>query len=379
MFYIALFILFLLATLFALWAKNKKVEMAIAIILTLITIIVGTIRWKTGYDWYYYFRFYLYIKRYIHSYSELGVSFEPLFTAFYFIAKGTGIGYVLVQFLQIFIIASVKLSIFKRYTPYIALAIFINFMMFPDIVTVRNFLAATVALYSTRFVENKRPIPFLITILIATNIHFSSLLAILFYPIYHTRFSIGIKSAFIILSIVIGFSGIFGKILGLIGGSVTGSSTLAYKLNIYANAMEEESLPDTSTAIIILGILRRIVVFPIIFYFEEKYFRKDKLFKGFSNLFVFGNIIYFIVGNDLRIFQRMSIPFYLCEVLLLVWIYSRTKAKGIFLTFVLLYGLSKFIYIYKDNPLITPYITIFNSDAPQPRWDKYKPPPPFKE
>lgn len=379
MFYIILFLFFLLVTLFALWAKNRKVERFLAVSLTLIIIFFGTIRWKTGYDWYFYLRFYTYIKNYIDSYSDLKVSFEPIFTSFYFLAKATGIGFILVQFIQIFIISTLKFSIYKRYTPYIVLAIFLNFMMFADMVTVRNFLAGSIALYSLKYVETKRILPFLIAILIAINIHYSAILAFLFYPIYHTRFSIGIKSIFLLLAIVIGLTGVFGMIFGFLGSSVSGGGTFAYKLNVYAELMEDDNLDETSPVIIVLGIVRRIIVFPIIFYFEEKYFKKDKLFRGVSSLFVFGNVIYFIVGNDLRIFQRMSIPFYLCEVLLLVWIFAKVKVKSIYFTFLLLYGMSKFSYIYINNQLVYPYITIFNPNEPQAFWDKYGPPKPFKE
>lgn len=377
--YIVLFIVFFVVAVIALMAKNRKIEIGLAVFLTMLTIAMGTIRWKTGFDWYYYMRFYQYIKYYITSYSDLKISFEPIFTSFYFLAKATDIGFVLVQFIQIFVIATLKYSVYKRYTPYIVLAIFINFMLFSDIVTVRNFMAGAVALYSIRYIEAKRKLPFFITILIAANIHLSSIIAILFYPIFYSRSSIGLKSFFLLISIVIGFTGIFGQLLNSMGSLVTGGSLFATKVSHYANAMEEENLPETSTVIIILGILRRIIIFPFIFYFEEKYFKKDKLFRGFSNLFVFGNVIYFIVGNDLRIFQRMSVPFYLCEVLLLVWIFAKVKVKSLFFTFLVLYGLSKYYYVYNDNPFVSPYISIFDPDTPQPRWDIYKPPPPFKE
>lgn len=377
--YIVLFIVFFVVTVIALLAKNRKIEISLAVFLTILTIVMGTIRWKTGFDWYYYMRFYQYIKYYITSYSDLKISFEPLFTSFYFLAKATDIGFVLVQFLQIFIIASLKFSIYKRYTPYIVLAIFINFMMFPDIVTVRNFLAGAITLFSLRFVENKRIVPFFITILFAANFHASALAALLFYPIYHSRFSIGMKSVFLVLSIVVGFSGIFGQLLSIVGGLVSGDSLIAYKISNYSTEMEEGTLQETSPVIIILGMVRRLMIIPLIFFFEEKYFKQDKLFKGVSNLFIFGNVIYFIVGNDLRIFQRMSVPFYLCEVLLLVWIFTKVKFKSLFFAFLVLYGLSKYYYIYKDNPFISPFISIFDPETPQPRWDIYKPPPPFKE
>lgn len=352
---------------------NRKIDKLLALIFASLLVVIGTIRWKTGFDWGSYYGFYVYVSEYVSSWRELEVFFEPIFTSFYFIAKYSGFGFVFVQFLQIFLIMTIKYQVLKRYTPYLLLGLFLNFCFFPDIVTVRNYLAGTVVLLSLKFIEEKRILPFLFTILVATNIHVSSAFALLMYPLYHKNYALTLKISAILLSVVIGLSGILDKVLGPIVGLFGGY--VGDKLSFYV----EGEGASKGTLGVILGLSRRLIILPIILYFEYKHFKDDKLFRGLSNLFIFGNIIYFIVGNGaLSIFQRFSIPFYLIEVILLIKIYSKLKIKSFFFIFLMLYGFSKFYFIYNSAATVQPYINIFDyKDKTSTYWEHLKDPLPF--
>jgi len=376
MFYLVLFFIVAIVAILNQYLWNRKIDRVLSVIFCLVLITLGTIRWKTGFDWLPYQSFYIYVRDYITHWSELKISFEPIFTSFYFIAKHTGLGFIFVQFLQILIIILCKYSVYKRYTPYVFLALFLNFCFFPDIVTIRNYLAASVVLVSLKFVEQRRLFPFILTILIATNIHFSSIVSLLIYPIYYRMVSLPFKIAMILLCIVLGLVGVFEYILLPFKGVLEGSA--GEKLNYYVNASESGTANTKGFMSIILGLSRRLIILPFILYFEFKHFKEDRVYRGLSNLFIFGNCVYFLVGNSsFMIFQRISIPFYLCEVLLLVMIFAKTRLKLFIMSFFVLYGFVKYYYIYNEAATVQPYITIFNYKEKESKyWEIWKPEPP---
>lgn len=356
MFLYFLFIVLLISTYCSLSIDSRKNDRRLSVFFSVIFIIIGTIRWKMGGDWGTYYRYF----KYVQSAPRLVVMFEPLFTSFYIIAKYTLNSFVVVQFLQVFFCVWLKYKGFEKYSNYMMFAVFLNFCFYlSDMFTVRNYLAACIAFWSCRYIEEKRPIAFLLAILAAVNVHFASIMMLLAYPLWNLRLSIWIKSAFLISSLIIGLSGIFNFLVSKSPLLINiFSESAAVKLSYYDNIGDVSAEDEVDGIIKILGIIKRIFFIPMFLYFEKYYFNENKKYRAISNLFIFGNCIYFM-AIDFRIFQRLSIPFYIFEIPLLLMVYKKFRYKILYFLMIAVYGLSKTIANIETRAL-QEFVTIFN-------------------
>lgn len=90
--------------------------------------------------------------------------------------------------LLFFIVASISIfayySIFRKYSPYIALSFFIYLSLlyvFREVVQIRNGVACALVLYSIRFIHEQKIKKYIMTILIASSFHLTALVGFSFY------------------------------------------------------------------------------------------------------------------------------------------------------------------------------------------------------
>jgi hypothetical protein len=366
MFLFALFGLLFIVTFFSLAYFDEERDRKFAISFSILFVIIGTIRWKMGGDWGTYYRFFGYIR--ISNFPP--VAYEPLFTLCYIIAKYTLNSFIVVQFIQVLTCVYFKYKGFKRYSNHLMLATFLNYCFYlSDMFTVRNYFAAAIAFWGCKYVEDKKPFKFVLCVLLASNIHMSTILVLVAYPLWHARISIWTKSIFLISSIILGLSGLFTTIVSKSAIFLAlFSEQAAYKLDYYDQIGDVNADKEGSGMILLLGIIKRLIFIPIIFYFEKTTYSNDKRYKALTTLFIFGNFIYFLT-LDFKIFQRLSIPFYIFEIPILIYIYQKSKFNLTFLLILGVYGLSKVI-VGIDIRDLYQFVTIFNTSATT-YWDKF--------
>jgi hypothetical protein len=174
--------------------KKSNERMILIFLVCIIIFFIGP-RYKTGLDWLSYLHYFnsvldTKVSDFEYGYRILNVTFRRLFDS-----------YFILQFAVtcFFVIASYRFV--KKYSsfPIISLYLLVVFFTFNVLMSiVRQSLAMGIILYSTKYIINRKPFKFLLTILIASMFHVSAVLTI---PLYILNRNIG--KAFPIFCIVI--------------------------------------------------------------------------------------------------------------------------------------------------------------------------------
>lgn len=327
----------------------------------LFCILLGGLRWNTGTDWIQYYKFFMNHQSW-RSFNNK--SFEFLYTLLNFIVKQFSEKYTSFLFVLTFLCIFIKVKALKCYTKYTGLAFFLYFCFyFADIFAVRQSLAISILFFSVQYIINKKITPFIICVLIATGIHNSSIIFIFAYKIFWMKQN---KAKVFVLIIFAFFFGLVGIRLFLIIARVLFEplgtlGRFSRKILTYTTIYAETF--QASTVSIILGILKRSIILPL-FYMCDKKFKKDEKFSGFLNLFTAGNIVYLLFAKYLTVFQRLTTPYIIFEIVLIPYLLFSTKKnylRYIYMGLILLYALFKLYYginAYKEY--YCPYYSIFN-------------------
>lgn len=224
----------------------------------------------------------------------------------------------------------------------------------------RQLLALAICLYSLKYAINKKFVPFLLCISIATLFHTSALL-FSFYYLFNRDLKKRTIFSLLTLSIVIGFSSIpsfvFNSIAGFFG------ETLSQKAEYYIDGSNLGGV-DLSA----LGLLRRILVLFVGLYLYQPIVQRAPTFKIFFNGYLAGLLLYFMFAHSLLIVvNRGSLYFTVMEAFILASIPVVLKddsSKKIALGALLLYSIVAFYQSINAYPdLFIPYQGIFiNTD-----------------
>ncbi len=344
-------------------SKSRKVWLYASFVIFFI--LLSGLRWRTGSDWDAYHFFYT---QYDPSILWFNIAMDPGFGK-------------MIHFLRIFskdftfyllfiacITISLKSIFFYKYTDALFLALIIYWSNFlADITPVRQSLAISICFISTTFIINKKPFYFILLVFIAMQMHVSAFIYLLAYPIYYLKWSVRSKIFFLVLSVVLGLAGSativltsFSQFLPSGAGDI---SLVAAKADHYLRAGSDKTYGNgfNKTQQILAGIVKRGVVIPIFLYFQDKIKFRNNTYNGFLNIFVFGNVIYFIVADFLTI-QRMITYFYPFEILLICYVFEFYSNKKVSLSLILSYSLVKLIYyITSASDLLVPYYSIFSN------------------
>ena len=159
--------------------------------------ILSFIRWETGTDWDSYYDFF----RNNYTIEEFeNRLFEPFFTYIAYIIKGVTEEYWVFLLICSLIIYTLVAPTIRKYSalPFVSLLLY-YLLRKADIFFTRESMALAFCLFSIRYIEKRKLIPFLITILIGVQFHKS---VVVFFPAYFIySFRLSTKQVFVIVGI----------------------------------------------------------------------------------------------------------------------------------------------------------------------------------
>jgi len=330
-----------------------------------ITIIIGGIRWETGTDWlpYYYF---FHENVTWKQFNTHPMNFEYSYSLLNFIVKYLFNSYTILLLINSFIVIFFQYKIIKSIALYPAISYFLFFCdniggMFP----VRQTIAIAVALTSIPYIHKKNILIFILISILATSFHFSLILWLFAYPLYHIRIH---SYIIIILFIVATTIGIFSTNLIILAIEII-SDIFNIPVNILTRIWfiwADYSDGSFSLFNVIRSMLKRVLFLTIFLLFRYKLIQKYIYANGFINIYLVSVIIHSFFGFNeaLMPIGRVVSVFLFFEVLLLPSIISLCKdniTKHFIICLFLLYGIMKLhsgINMYPE--LFIPYNSIFN-------------------
>lgn len=363
MIYITLFILLAIFSLLDLLKNGDKVKPAAFWLLTFLLIFISSVRWNVGTDWYSYTEFFRNIEGYVKT-PGLNMM-EPGFTYLnYGVYLINGNYNFLLTLLAISMIG-LKAKVFYEHKSIMMISLFLYFCYYlADIFGVRQFLAISITLYAVRFIEARRFVPFLLSVLLASSIHITAIFFIVAYWVYPLKFSPLRLYSVLLIALILGFMDIGGLAVKTVMSLVGIDSRVGEKLMQYGDDGMDTAVgnPYISFAV---GVAKRALFLPLFIgcrkFIPEIY--RDR-YTGYLNLLVLGNIIYLLFMISLPVIARLSTGFLLFEIFILGYLVISVRHKWIRLTalfLVVLFGafrLYSLISVYWD--LYIPFETIFN-------------------
>lgn len=358
---------------------NKKTIKYLCASVVVILIFVSSIRWDSDVnDWIQYYLFFnrnppknlidVFLGREVYS-------FEPLYYVLARLVKYLFDEYAIVQFLMAMLSVGlwyssiVYFSENKKYRnedygslkTSIAIPLLLAWSVsLMEIYQIRSSVAYAMCIYSIRFVEKKDIKKFIIMIVLATGFHFSAIVFIPAYWLYHMKFNTKTILKFALVFGLISFIGI-DKVLslaGLLGGRYE-NKVAGY--NEYVSADNFVGFNYSGIFIIIRAISNTILIFIIILYIKKFYGIKDKRENGLINLYYFGGLLQIITLTYNYKIARLALPFIQLQYFLfpLPFYHSRYNKILFFLVIVAYSGLRLYSVLSGYDPYFD-FHTIFS-------------------
>lgn len=219
----------------------------------------------------------------------------------------------------------------------------------------RTYMALAISLLALKYIEEKKPFKFIITILIAASIHKSSILFLLFYPLYYLK--LNIKQIIIIFVVAIGTSFFINDILGFL------LSWTSYK-NYFST---DKMVVDPLYTMLIINI----VLFGIFLLNYKKYSGNDSKYNFYLKLQMLSVIICIFSFNlsqayrleqMMDFFQIITVPY---NIFLLKNNPKISKKIFITITSLVIIIFSAYFtkaFVLSDANQVRDYKTIFNKE-----------------
>lgn len=324
---------------------SKKVACKICFFYSFVWIFLSSIRWDgTLGDWQgYYDVFDKYLS--INSFSELFDIqywfFEPLFYMILRVIKYTTNNYSVLLFFMAcvgiggFYVASEYLNEKKiinnkiygiENSTIITVFLIIWCTACGNIYTVRTNMATAICLISIRTIEEKRRKKFIVIVSIATLIHFTAIVFLVAYPVYHMRLNLKKISTGVLVLIFIKLIGVdkLLEMVGLLGGryaeklnsvaySNTGIVDYGY-LNISGFLITVKAMSNTILILLVILILR-------------KYIHNNARFDGLVNLYIVGAAIQGLLLTYNMQLARVAIFFIIIQCFILPYAFYICRSK----------------------------------------------------
>lgn len=243
---------------------------------------------------------------------------------------------------------SLKFITIKRYSPYIFFSLIIYFstvFINSDFGQIRQGLAASIIWLALPFCLDRKPIPFIITVLLAAGFHYSALIFLFAYFVS----SMKVLPYWIMCScwiVAFAISAVFFKsdlLTNII--SMVIPEEYAFKLTVY---FDNDSFGQTLG--FSLGMTIRFFVLLILF-IPFKRHCDDRVFRLLINLYFWGGILFFLFNFNAA-FTRLATYFICIDILAIPYAISRYKNKWIqLMLFFLFTALSIYnVYVAISNP-----------------------------
>lgn len=339
---------------------NNKTKNLLTSLCFITLILEFGFRWETGTDWEPYFN---HFKSFTGFTSIIISDFEYGYGLFEYLIFLFTNNYTILLVIHSIIFFLLIINSFKKYSPNLYLSLLLFYTSFMGVTgSNRQLLALSICVYSIKFILQKKPLNFIIAVLIASSFHST---ALIFLICYFLNSNVKFTSFFILLisSIVIGKTQL--PLYFLNKTSTFFSEMLIYKLNFYTESAKDAIIEKSLTFI---GLIKRMLFLLLFFYTKKRLSLKFHYYNILFNIYLVGISIYFLFSSSLLIFvNRGSLYFNIMEpILLTMQLYffndKRIKIIGLITLFILSIGLFfQSISAYED--LFVPYKGIFiNSD-----------------
>jgi hypothetical protein len=286
-------------------------------------------------------------------------SVEPLFNLIIRSIRNIGLEYSSLIFLSALFSVGLKIKFFNKYSPFVFLSILLYFSrtyLVIDMGQFRQGIALTIILWAISYLLDSKKYKFLILVLVASFIHSSAIIALLFYFVINLKLRkstylnvLAGSFIFLFLNLKELFFGVFYPIL---------PKFLSYKLFMYTEVLETETLGLTFNAL-----YKAFLTFIIVFFFYEKVF-ENKWTQGIFNIYFLGTIFYFIFNFFPQLSSRGSMHATQLEIIIIPLIISwlvRSYTNVLIYIVLSLYcfwGLNTILYAEKGHSFI-PYFNLF--------------------
>jgi hypothetical protein len=354
-----LFMFSVLETNYNLSVNRKKWMFFIAY--SVLVIQVG-LRWETGTDWNPYLAHFENITDFASTSPFLN-GFEYGYSILVWLVKLISPEYTLFLLLHAIIYYLLIFKSFQRYTPYLYLSMMMYYTLSMGMMgSNRQLIALGICIYALRFVIEKKPIFFLLLIILAICFHTTAFLFIIYYFLNRN-----IKPLTLILILFLSFvigktqlpNIIFSNIGDLIGGKA--AIKVFQYLQGAADTLSEYKLS-------IIGLLKRVIFLTIFYYNRKKISEKLIYYNTILNGYIVGIAFYFLFGPSLLVMvSKGSLYFNIMEPLLIAsqfCLLKRKENKAISIAVLLIFAFFFFYQSITTYPdLFLPYKGIFiNSD-----------------
>ncbi len=233
------------------------------------------------------------------------------------------------------------------------------------IFTIRTSVAYAMCVYAIRYIEEKNMKKFMLMIAIATGFHFTSIVFIPAYFIYHLRISLKTLVRYAAVAAAVSAIGVQNLIplIGLLGGRYAGKA-IGYNFQLTEGMLQG----SYSVFFVVVKGMANTVFIVIIGIYVLKYSKSCRMVNervnGLVNLYCFGALLQFVTISYNVLFARAAV-FYLYEQYYIVPVLlqlSKNKPKERFLYFCAITaycGVKLYTYL-GGAPHYASYTTIFS-------------------
>lgn len=356
--------------------NRKMMQIAMGIVLFFL-VILTSIRGGTRGDYITYKEVYTYMTDTTSFFSVSNFMFEPLYSCLQWLCKGVVNNF---QFF-LFVIGTLVIILQHMYAMqfeitgwkqadgsavvhnvknagqyYFTIMFMFWGLYYGNIFVIRSTIATMICLYGIKYIEERQKIKFCCFVAIAVGFHYSALIFLPAYFIYHFHSKLSTKimillGGTIFLSLSIGlFASIFGRIVG---------GSLGQKIALYLAS--NDFLNGTGLAngfLLIMRALLNMSVLLISALYLWKFNKNDRNYEGYLNLYLTGCVLYIATLTIGYAFARISIYYNIFQIPMMMYLFkvcSKTDQKFIYWLIFSAYLFVRFI----SNTYAGSYITFW--------------------
>lgn len=333
-------------------SQNRLNKTMLFICFILLVFQIG-LRWETGTDWYPYLEFFKYEK--FKSLFDPTEGFELGYVIFNRLIYIISDNYSVLLFIHAILFFSLLIKSFKIYTPYVILTLFLYYSIHVGMTgSNRQLLALAIGMFGVTKLLNGKKYLFFISIVLSCLFHMSALLLLVYYFL-NRKINNSILIAGLVISVLIGFSGIPEKIFAFAGGL---NEMSAEKSDAYI-AMGV----DTTSTGSIIGIIKRIVLSIVFIAAAKKIGKIDPKYYICLNGFIVSVAFFFLFKSVPIMAGRALLYFNVMEPVLMVYLLYLIKDMRIKNLVVFGYCIIAVLYFFQSfqqyPDLFLPYKGIF--------------------
>lgn len=277
-------------------------------------VIFAGLRFMRGPDFISYYNYYVAVQenddffKLISEPTIKGFFVEKGFLVFLHFFRDTSFNTFLVAFAAVSI--SIKFTFFKKYSNFplysIALYFVLNYLT-QDFGQIRQGLTLGILLWSIHFIINRKFVPFVILVVIASFFHYTAFVFLLAYfmPLIRIRYYIIFCLILIFQFVLKGdyISGVFSYVINF--------EALTAKMEVYKNSKEYGG----ELALSLGAILRLILSCYIVL--NEKTLRNNKILHVFASLYLWGYLLFCLLSFNAIFAGRITLYFRMVEIVLI--------------------------------------------------------------